>query len=119
MRHTAGRRLALGVATLAALGATALAGPASAGTRSVRVGDNYFVRPSGVPALSVKRGDTVRWVWRGRAAHNVTVAKGPVRFKSRTQSSGSFSKSLTRRGTYRLICTIHGPRDQSMILRVR
>lgn len=118
-RHPATRRLALGATALAALSAAALAGPASAGTKSVKVGDNYFARPSGVPTLTVKRGDTVRWVWRGRAPHNVTVASGPVRFASRTQSSGSFSKRLTKRGTYRLICTIHGPRDQSMVLRVR
>ena len=93
--------------------------PALAATSTVKVGDNWFVRSSGVPTVTVKRGDTVRWRWVGDAPHNVTVRSGPTKFKSRTQTSGSFSKRLTRKGTYRIICTIHGASDQSMVLRVR
>jgi hypothetical protein len=33
--------------------------------------------------------------------------------------SGSFARTLRRRGRYRLICTIHGGRRQSMRIRVR
>jgi hypothetical protein len=61
----------------------------------------------------------MRWVWRGQLRHNVTVVRGPVRFRSRTKRSGSFARKLRRRGRYRLICTIHGGRRQSMRIRVR
>jgi plastocyanin len=91
----------------------------TATTRTVRVGDNWFVRASGVPTVAVRRGDRVRWRWTGSAPHNVTVTSGPTKFRSRTQSSGSFSRRLRRRGTYRIVCTVHGARDQSMRLRVR
>lgn len=104
------------VLVVVALGAAI---PALAATRTVRVGDNWFVRSSGVPTVNVKRGDTVRWQWAGRRPHNVTVRSGPARFRSRTQTRGSFSKRMTRRGTYRIFCTIHGAPDQSMVLRVR
>ena len=58
---------------------------------------------------------------RGRAlgCAAAAVRSGPVRFHSRTQSSGSFLYRLRKRGTYRLVCTIHARDGQSMILRVR
>jgi plastocyanin len=113
------RRLALALVLVAALAAAALAIPALARTRTVKVGDNYFVRARGVPTVVVKRGSTVRWVWRGTSQHNVTVYSGPRRFKSRTQRRGSFAVRMTRAGTYRILCTIHGRVDQSMVLKVK
>ena len=98
----------------------ALAIPALAATRTVRVGDNYFVRDDdSVPTVTVKRNDTVRWRFVGDNTHNVTVRRGPVRFRSADMSSGVFRKKLTRVGTYRIYCSIHGADDQSMTLRVR
>jgi plastocyanin len=103
------------VATLAAgLAATALAA-----SRTVRVGDNWFVRPSGVPTVTVERGDTVVWRFTGRRRHNVTVRRGPVRFHSPTKRSGTYRRRMNRRGTYVIVCTIHGARDQKMRLVVR
>jgi mRNA-degrading endonuclease RelE of RelBE toxin-antitoxin system len=46
------------------------------------------------------------------------VTSGPVRFRSSNRRSGSYRKRVTRRGTYRIICTIHGS-SQRMTLRVR
>ncbi len=97
----------------------ALAATALAATRTVKVGDNWFVRSSGTPKVTIKRGDTVRWSFVGDAPHNVSVTRGPVRFSSRTMSSGIFRKRITRRGKYTIVCTIHGARDQSMRLVVR
>jgi plastocyanin len=57
----------------------------------------------------VAKGTTVKWVWKGKAPHNVTVTKGPARFRSTTQVKGSFSKKLTKKGTYNILCTIHAP----------
>jgi ribosomal protein L36 len=108
---------------LAVLTATAVLGgvlaiPAFGATKSVTVGDNYFVRKtSGVPSVSVRRGDTVVWRWRGRNPHNVIVTRGPVKFRSSVKTTGTYRKRMRRRGTYTIVCTIHGGMD--MRLRVR
>jgi plastocyanin len=94
------------------------AGPADSAQR-IKVGDNYFVRPSGVPKVTVSKGTKVKWVWTGDSVHNVKVVKGPVRFGSNSKRSGSFSKRMRKRGTYTIICTIHGGGDQKMKLVVR
>ncbi len=92
---------------------------ALAATRTVRVGDNYFIRDRGVPRLSVDRGDRVEWRFVGADPHNVRAIRGPARFKSPTRVRGSFARKMTRSGTYTIICDIHGARDQRMTLVVR
>ena len=87
--------------------------------RSISVGDNFFVRKSGVPTVSVSKGAKVTWKWTGNSLHNVTVTKGPVKFRSGSKTSGKFSKRLTKAGTYTIVCTVHGADDQSMKLVVR
>jgi plastocyanin len=106
--------LVLAAGLTAALAATALAA-----TKSVKIGDNYFVRPSGVPIVKVRSGTKVKWVWRGHSLHNVTVRSGPTKFHSTSKTSGSYSKTLRTRGTYVIYCTIHGRRVQSMKLVVK
>ena len=96
----------------------ALAIPALAATKSVKVGDNYYVRSSGVPTVTVKKNDTVRWNFAGDNPHNVKVKSGPVKFTSPTKTSGVYRKKMTRAGTHVLYCSIHGQSDQSMKLRV-
>jgi plastocyanin len=107
-------RLLAGSAVAAACAATAI--PAVAATKTVKIGDDYFVRPGGA-RVTVTRGKTVTWVWRGHNAHNVT-ATGPVRFSSPVKKTGTFSKRLTKRGTYRIFCAVHGAK-QKMTLVVR
>ena len=85
------------VAVLIAAASAVLATQALAATRSVKVGDDYFVRKGSVPTVSVK--------------------KGPVLFRSSFKSSGTYSKTVRRTGTYTIVCTIHQP-DMSMKLRV-
>jgi plastocyanin len=96
-----------------------LAATAMASTRSIKVGDNYYVRPSGVPTVTVSKGTTVKWRFGTGTPHSVTVSRGPVKFNSGVRSSGSFRKKLTRRGTYTIFCTVHGPSDQKMKLVVK
>jgi plastocyanin len=105
--------LAIAVAVVGGL----FAATAIARTRTVEVDDNYFVKRTGSHSVSVRRGDTVRWEWEGSNPHNVTVRSGPTRFRSRTISSGSYRKKVTRAGTYRIVCTIHS--GMRMTLRVR
>ena len=111
------RKLIAAVAVAGTL--TATAATALAATKTVRVGDNWFVRERGVPTVTVRAGDTVRWRWVGERPHNVAVSRGPERFRSRVQTSGRYSKKVRKRGTYTIICQVHGARDQRMTLRVR
>ena len=96
----------------------AIAIPAWAVTKTVRVGDDYYVRDGRTPTVTVKRNTLVRWRWVGRAPHDVRVLRGPVRFRSAVKTSGTYSKRMRRRGTYTIYCTVHGVRDMSMKLRV-
>jgi plastocyanin len=72
-----------------------------------------------VPTVTVSRNTRVKWLWRGNALHNVTVLRGPVKFHSISMQTGSYSKRMTRAGTYKIYCTIHGAADQSMTLKVK
>jgi plastocyanin len=109
------RKLLVGSA-IAALSAV-LAVPALAATRSVKVGDDYFVRKGSVPTVTVKKGTRVIWRFSGRDMHNVAVTKGPVKFRSSFKTSGTYSKTVRSAGTYTIVCTIHQP-DMKMKLRV-
>jgi plastocyanin len=84
----------------------AVAAPAVAKTRSVKIGDNYFVRKGSVPTVTVKKGTTVKWRWTGRHDHDV-VATGPADFQSPLKSSGTYKKKVTKKGTYSIVCLIH------------
>jgi plastocyanin len=86
-----------------------VAAPAVSKRKSVEVDDNYFVHRGDPRTITVKRGDRVEWEWEGVNPHNVTVRRGPVRFHSRTKASGKYVKTMRRRGTYRILCTVHAP----------
>ena len=94
------------------------AAPAAAATRNVKIGDDYYVRPGSPPTVTVYRGTTVRWNWRGNRQHNVVAQSGPSSFQSALKRSGSYRRKMRRVGTYRIVCSIHQP-DMAMRLRVR
>jgi len=100
------------------LGALVVAAPALSKRKSIEVDDNYFVHKGAPRTVTVHKGDKVEWEWEGSNPHNVTVTKGPVKFHSKTQSSGSFKKTLKKRGTYKIICTVHAPKMR-MTLKVK
>jgi plastocyanin len=103
-------------ATGAGAGTVAASVPApeaqAARTVNVTVGDDFY-RPA---RLSVRSGTRVRWRWRGRDEHNVTVVSGPQRFASADKRTGTFARTLRRAGSYTIVCTLHG---QMMRIRVR
>jgi plastocyanin len=105
------------VVSLIAVASAVLATQALAATRSVKVADDYFVRKGSVPTVTVKKGTTVTWRWAGKDMHNIAVTKGPAKFRSSFKSSGTYSKRVTRTGTYTIVCTVHQP-DMAMKLRV-
>jgi plastocyanin len=100
-------------ATAAALAAGALAATAFGATKTITVKDNVFSPTT----VTVKKGTTVKWVWKGKAPHNV-ISTGAGKFQSKTQVKGSFSKKLTKAGTYKIVCSIHQP-GMKMTLKVR
>ncbi len=113
------RRAAALLAVAACATAALAASASSATTRSIKIGDDYFERSTGVPTVTVKARTRVTWRWVGESAHDVRVSKGPVKFKSKVQTEGTYSRLMTRRGTYKIYCDIHGAKDQSMVLRVK
>ncbi|MEY2532523.1 MAG: hypothetical protein QOF29_433 [bacterium] len=103
------------LAPLVAVLVAALAVSALAATTSVTVrksGSGFRFAPA---SLSIRKGDTVRWAWRGSVAHNV---KGPG-FQSKTAPTLAYSRRFTRAGTYRVVCTIHQALGQKMTITVR
>ena len=94
------------------------AAPATAKTRNVKIGDNYFVRPANNATVSISKGSTLKFVWTGSAPHNVVKKKGPgPAFHSPVKQSGSYSHKFTRGGTYRIVCTIHS--NMKLTVKVR
>lgn len=99
------RTIAAALATTALAGGASIPALAAGGARSSAT-HNVVLKSLRFhpPTLSVKRGDTVTWLWRdGSTAHNVTGSG----FKSRTMSKGSFTVRFTRKGTFNYRCTIH------------
>jgi plastocyanin len=80
--------------------------PAAAKTRSIKIGDDFFVRPSGVATVTVKKGTTAKWRWTGRDAHNV-VGSGPASFQSAVKTKGTFKRKMKKKGTYTIVCQLH------------
>jgi plastocyanin len=113
------RKLVVATVLVAAAALTAVFAASAPSATRVKVGDNYFVRPSGVPTVTVSKGTRVRWVWTGDNLHNVKAVRGPSRFGSDSMRSGSYVKRMRRRGTYTIICTVHGGSDQKMKLVVK
>jgi plastocyanin len=112
------RKLVVPATALAVSGV--LAATALGANKTVNVGDNYFLKSSpNNPTLRIKRNDRVTFKWVGRAPHNVKTRSGPARFESPVKTSGTYRRTFTRRGTYRLFCEVHGASDQSMTIRVR
>jgi plastocyanin len=80
-----------------ALALLAISAVPAGSTESVSVRDNRF-SPS---TVSISRGETVKWVWRGRSRHNV-VGRG---LNSGLKGSGTYSRRISSSRSYR--CTIH------------
>jgi plastocyanin len=109
--------VAIGAAILVPA-ATSAPTASQAATRTVKVGDIWYVSSSRVnPTVNVSRNTKVVWRFVGDLKHTVTVKTGPVKFNSGKRSGGSYSRTMTRAGTYKLYCTIHGS-AQRMTLKV-
>jgi plastocyanin len=70
------------------------------------------------PLVSLALGTTFTWEFSGNVLHDVTLVSGPVGFSSPWTLAGSFSHRFTRRGVYKLFCSLH-PAQMSQIIVVR
>lgn len=109
------RKLIALILTAAIAAALAAAALGASTVKKVRVGPMFSFSPK---TLRVKAGTKVAWNWTGGLSHNVTVTKGPAKFHSRTQASGSYSHVFSKKGTYTLVCTIHASLGMKMTVKV-
>ncbi len=63
--------------------------------------------------VSIRRNESVMWLWRDGVLHNV-IGHG---FQSRTMTRGSFTVRFTHSGTYDYTCTVHPHMDGTVIVR--
>jgi plastocyanin len=112
------------VLTVVAVCAAVVAVPAFASTKTIKLGNtgatsNWFIsKAKNHGTVTVEAGETVKWTWAGTFPHQLKVSSGPAKFTSKTQTKGSFSKKITKKGTYKIFCTVHGAKAQSMTLKV-
>jgi plastocyanin len=70
----------------------------------IDVGNYYF----GTRNISIPRGATLNWDFKGSNLHNVTVANGVRGFHSLNLSDDrTYSRRFAVKGTYRLFCALH------------
>jgi plastocyanin len=95
------RKLLVLLAVVSVTVAGILAAQAFASTKKITIKDNSF----STSKVTVKKGGKVTWRWSGtNNPHNVTSSG---HFHSKTMSSGSYSKTFKKKGTFSVICTVH------------
>lgn len=84
-------------------------------THKATVGHGYY-SPS---KLTLKVGDKIRWTWQGSLfdPHDVTVEKGPQKFRSPVQAGGTYTRTFRKAGSYLLVCTQHP--EMTMTVKVK
>jgi plastocyanin len=108
MTTTMSRRRTIALAALAcaaaapvAVSASGIAGAATTKTVTLK---NIRYSPT---ALTISRGDKVRFVWRdGSIRHDVRFKSGGLR-PSPLKSSGTYTLTFKKAGTYRFFCSVH------------
>jgi plastocyanin len=87
----------------------------AAGTR-VAVKDNFFAPRS----VTVKSGDTVKWIWRGENAHNISfirVPKGASKRGATSRRLGRWRRTFRKPGFYKFECTLHAGQEGTIYVK--
>jgi plastocyanin len=109
------KRLIAVLGLVAAVACAAVAMPALAATKTVKVGPKTKF---GTSSLRIKSGDTVKFQWTGGLPHNVRISKGPQKGTiSKVKKKGTASRRFTKAGTYTIVCDVHAP-GMKMTVRV-
>jgi len=100
------------IAATAAVGiAVAVVPSHAASSKTVSVKNNSFSPKT----VNTKKGDKVVWKWtQGGVPHNVTPASGSGGSKTSSKKGFTFSKSFSKAGTFRYVCTIHSSMKMSV-----
>jgi len=87
---------------------------------AVTIKDNSFTPKT----KKIKTGTKVTWTWKGAEAHNVTLVTGGVKgapkgikaskYSSKTQTKGTFVRTLKTTGKYFFVCTLHAGMQQTL-----
>ena len=112
-----------GVAALAAAPAVAVPPEATRTPQKKRVEvvDNFYSPRK----LTVNLRSRINWVWTDGSAdvHDVKLISGPKGFKKFQTEPGSagytYSKTLTKPGVYKFLCTLHEEDNMRMTIVVR
>jgi plastocyanin len=73
----------------------------AAASKSVKVGDDFF-KPA---RLTVSRGTTVVWTWKGKNRHSVTEINS--RFGSKVKRKGTYKHRFAKKGKFTIYCKVH------------
>ena len=76
-------------------------GGGGGGGNAVSVYDNYF----SPPALTVAKGATVTWTWRGAVGHSVTFTSGGP--STAVMTTGTTQATFNAVGTFNYHCSVH------------
>ena len=112
-------RRVVAAALVAAACLTGAAAASGSSPKRVKVGDDYY----GPTHLTVKPGTKIKWVWLADNgdSHDVKLTRAPhgvKRFHSASAATDyTFSRTLTKPGTYKIVCTLH--QDMTMTIKVR
>jgi plastocyanin len=96
----------IGVVVLAAVAALAGAAQGREPEATITVGNN-FLSPS---SKTIAAGTKLRFRWVGGERHHIVKTKGPggdIKSPPTSRRGVNLAKVLTKRGTYRFICTFH------------
>jgi plastocyanin len=113
----------VGAVALAAAPAVAGAPPAARTPqkKKIEVVDNFYSPKK----LTVNLKSRITWTWTDESAdvHDVKLISGPKGFKKFQTEPGSagftYSKTLTKPGTYKFLCTLHEEDNMRMTIIVR
>jgi plastocyanin len=112
-------RRAVAAALVAAACLTGAAAASGSSPKRVKVGDDYY----GPTHLTVKPGTKIKWVWLpdNGDSHDVKLTRAPHGVKKFHSASAAtdytFSRTLTKPGSYKIVCTLH--QDMTMTIKVR
>jgi plastocyanin len=97
--------IAVALVAVPALAPAALTRSSKHADVRVAVEDNFFSARS----VTVERGETVKWVWKGENRHNLAfrkIPKGTSDRGSRTKRQGKWTRTFWRPGRYTYVCTL-------------
>jgi plastocyanin len=106
------------IAIVAVAAVVAVSGLAQAAPKATITVGNNFLAPS---SKTIGAGTKLRFKWAGGVRHHIVKTEGPggdIRSPATGKRGVNLAKVMSKRGTYRFVCTIH-PTEMRLKLVVR